>query len=231
MLAVGFASCKKEGCTDPLATNFDSDAKDNDGSCVYAPIADTDGPEIEIKSPSGTLEIERTISLEVDFLDLNELNTGTRREGVFGAIYWWMVKVGFAIAGAFSGLIIWIVGFNSELPTTEQVGAVEGLHMLKLAQPAVDAALEHGAALAVCRTLPLAVDDKQAAQAQAVGFFYKLENLAPRTLDRHAVGAIPAFADCRHHLGTRGVLGVRCYRILEVDNRTAAAARIRDLSG
>lgn len=27
--------CKKEGCTDPVATNYDSKAKKNDGSCVY----------------------------------------------------------------------------------------------------------------------------------------------------------------------------------------------------
>lgn len=69
------------------------------------------------------------MSMTADIIDVDELNTGLRREGIFGAIYWWMVKVGFAIAGAFSGLIIWLVGFNSELPTTDQVGAVEGLHI------------------------------------------------------------------------------------------------------
>ncbi len=68
------------------------------------------------------------MSMTADVIDIDELNSGKRREGIFGAIYWWMVKVGFAIAGAFSGLIIWLVGFNSELPTTEQIGAVEGLH-------------------------------------------------------------------------------------------------------
>lgn len=28
-------SCKKEGCTDSVAENFDSKAKEDDGSCVY----------------------------------------------------------------------------------------------------------------------------------------------------------------------------------------------------
>ena len=32
---------------------------------------------------------------------MDELDSGKRREGVFGAIYWWMVKFGFAIAGLF----------------------------------------------------------------------------------------------------------------------------------
>lgn len=30
-----FLSCKKEGCTDSQATNYDPDAKDDNGSCVY----------------------------------------------------------------------------------------------------------------------------------------------------------------------------------------------------
>ncbi|MGB5499804.1 MAG: MFS transporter, partial [Maribacter sp.] len=56
------------------------------------------------------------------------LNSGKRREGIFGAIYWWMVKVGFAIAGALSGLIIAVVGFNPDLAATEQQSAIDGLH-------------------------------------------------------------------------------------------------------
>ena len=33
--AVIFASCKKEGCTDVDATNYYSDAKKDDGTCMY----------------------------------------------------------------------------------------------------------------------------------------------------------------------------------------------------
>jgi len=68
------------------------------------------------------------MSMTADILDIDELNTGLRREGIFGAIYWWMVKVGFAIAGGLSGIIIAIVGFNPELATVDQQGAVDGLH-------------------------------------------------------------------------------------------------------
>ena len=68
------------------------------------------------------------MSMTADVIDIDELNTGKRREGTFGAIYWWMVKVGYAIAGALSGVIIWFVGFNSDLPTVDQQGAVNGLH-------------------------------------------------------------------------------------------------------
>ncbi|MGB5436086.1 MAG: MFS transporter, partial [Maribacter sp.] len=68
------------------------------------------------------------MSMTADVIDIDELKSGKRREGIFGAIYWWMVKVGFAIAGALSGVIIGIVGFNPDLATTEQQGAVDGLH-------------------------------------------------------------------------------------------------------
>jgi GPH family glycoside/pentoside/hexuronide:cation symporter len=77
------------------------------------------------------------MSMTADILDIDELNTGLRREGIFGAIYWWMVKVGFAIAGGLSGIIIAVVGFNPELATVDQQGAVDGLHAFFCFFPAV----------------------------------------------------------------------------------------------
>ena len=66
--------------------------------------------------------------MTADVIDIDEINTGKRREGIFGAIYWWMVKVGFGIAGALSGIIITTVGFNPDLATLDQQSAVDGLH-------------------------------------------------------------------------------------------------------
>lgn len=53
------------------------------------------------------------MSMTSDVIDIDELNTGKRREGIFGAIYWWMVKFGLAIAGLLSGLILSMVEFES----------------------------------------------------------------------------------------------------------------------
>ena len=68
------------------------------------------------------------MSMTADVIDLDELNTGLRREGVFGAIYWWMVKFGFAIAGLLSGLILSIIGFNADAASQSE-GAVIGLRI------------------------------------------------------------------------------------------------------
>jgi len=66
------------------------------------------------------------MSMTADVIDMDEINTGLRREGTFGAIYWWMVKFGFAIAGGLSGAIMSIVGFDSGVATQPE-GAIEGL--------------------------------------------------------------------------------------------------------
>jgi len=66
------------------------------------------------------------MSMTADVIDLDELNNGKRREGTFGAIYWWMVKFGFAIAGGLSGVIMSSVGFDSGSQVQPE-GAVEGL--------------------------------------------------------------------------------------------------------
>ncbi|MCG8373085.1 MAG: MFS transporter [Balneolales bacterium] len=65
------------------------------------------------------------MSMTADVIDLDELLNGDRREGIFGAIYWWMVKFGFAIAGGLSGLILSIVGFSPDaLPGPLEIGEV-----------------------------------------------------------------------------------------------------------
>lgn len=68
------------------------------------------------------------MSMTADICDLDELNTGKRREAIFGAIYWWMVKFGYAIAGLLSGLIMALVSFTPDAPSQPE-GAVTGLRL------------------------------------------------------------------------------------------------------
>ncbi len=62
------------------------------------------------------------------FVILTNLNYGQRREGIFGAIYWWMVKFGLAIAGLLSGLIMSMLDFTPRAATQPE-GAVDGLRI------------------------------------------------------------------------------------------------------
>ncbi len=68
------------------------------------------------------------MSMTADVCDLDELKSGKRREGIFGAIYWWMVKFGFAIAGLLSGAILSVVGFDATAETQSE-SAITGLRL------------------------------------------------------------------------------------------------------
>lgn len=54
-------------------------------------------------------------SMMADVVDLDELNTGERREGMYGSIYWWVVKLGMAAALAGGGFLLNATGFDVRL--------------------------------------------------------------------------------------------------------------------
>lgn len=54
-------------------------------------------------------------SMIADVCDLDELQTSERREGMFGSIYWWVVKLGMALALAAGGFLLNATGFDVEL--------------------------------------------------------------------------------------------------------------------
>ncbi|MDZ4103786.1 MAG: MFS transporter [Hydrogenophaga sp.] len=76
------------------------------------------------------------MSMTADVCDLDELATGKRREGIFGAIYWWMVKFGFAIAGLLSGAIMAMVAFTPGAAMQPE-GAVDGLRLFYSGVPII----------------------------------------------------------------------------------------------
>ncbi len=53
------------------------------------------------------------MSMTADVCDLDELMNGMpRKEGTFGAIYWWMVKLGQGLALVLGGLVLKFIGFD-----------------------------------------------------------------------------------------------------------------------
>jgi len=79
------------------------------------------------------------MSMTADVCDLDELNNGERREGMFGAVYWWMVKLGTALAMLTSGVVLQMVGFDESIT----VQSAETLVSLRIA----DIIIPIGAAL------------------------------------------------------------------------------------
>jgi len=81
------------------------------------------------------------MSMTADVCDLDELENGMpRKEGTFGAIYWWMVKLGQALALVLGGLVLKIVGFDQNAA----MQSAETLTKLRLADiiiPAITAGL------------------------------------------------------------------------------------------
>ena len=81
------------------------------------------------------------MSMTADVCDLDELRNGMpRKEGTFGAIYWWMVKLGQAIALVLGGLVLKVVGFdqNAAMQTAE---TMINLRIADIVIPAVTAGL------------------------------------------------------------------------------------------
>ncbi len=54
-------------------------------------------------------------SMIADVVDVDELETHERREGMFGSIFWWMVKLGMAAALAGGGYLLNATGFDVAL--------------------------------------------------------------------------------------------------------------------
>lgn len=81
------------------------------------------------------------MSMTADVCDLDELRNGMpRKEGTFGAIYWWMVKLGQGLALVLGGLVLKMVGFDQNAA----VQTADTIHNLRLADiiiPAITAAL------------------------------------------------------------------------------------------
>jgi GPH family glycoside/pentoside/hexuronide:cation symporter len=81
------------------------------------------------------------MSMTADVCDLDELRNGMpRKEGTFGAIYWWMVKLGQALALVTGGLVLKIVGFdqNAGMQTADTISK---LRLADIIIPALTAGL------------------------------------------------------------------------------------------
>lgn len=81
------------------------------------------------------------MSMTADVCDLDELENGMpRKEGTYAAIYWWMVKLGQALALVLGGLILKIVGFDPN-ETQQTLETMNNLRIADIVIPSLTAAL------------------------------------------------------------------------------------------
>jgi len=74
-------------------------------------------------------------SMMADVCDLDELLTGQRREGMFGSIYWWVVKLGMAAALAASGFLLNVTGFDVSLRGAQTDDAIQMMRLFDVVIP------------------------------------------------------------------------------------------------
>lgn len=81
------------------------------------------------------------MSMTADVCDLDELYNGLpRKEGTFGAIYWWMVKLGQGIALVLGGLVLKLVGFDQSL-AVQTIDTLTNLRLADITIPTIAGAL------------------------------------------------------------------------------------------
>lgn len=77
------------------------------------------------------------MSMTADVCDYDELKNGMpRKEALFGAVYWWMVKLGTSLALFLSGVILSSVGFDQNAQAQAE-STITALRMADIIVPAV----------------------------------------------------------------------------------------------
>ncbi len=80
-------------------------------------------------------------SMIADVCDLDELQSHERREGMFGSIYWWVVKLGMAAALAIGGVLLNATGFDVALGGDQAAQTILLMRLFDVAVPVATSAI------------------------------------------------------------------------------------------
>jgi GPH family glycoside/pentoside/hexuronide:cation symporter len=80
-------------------------------------------------------------AMVADVVDLDELKTHQRREGMFGSIFWWVVKLGMSAALLAGGYLLNATGFDVELEGNQSPRAILLLRLFDIIVPIIASAI------------------------------------------------------------------------------------------
>ncbi len=80
-------------------------------------------------------------SMVCDVVDADELQTNERREGMYGSIFWWVVKLGQAAAFAAGGVLLNMTGFDIDLAGAQTPEAIVRMRLLDAFVPCAASAI------------------------------------------------------------------------------------------
>jgi GPH family glycoside/pentoside/hexuronide:cation symporter len=100
-------------------------------------------------------------SMMADIVDLDELETNERREGMYGSIYWWVVKLGMTAALAGGGFLLNATGFKVELGGAQSASTITWLRLCDAFIPVI------ASAIAIWAVATLGIDQQVAEKTRA----------------------------------------------------------------
>jgi GPH family glycoside/pentoside/hexuronide:cation symporter len=80
-------------------------------------------------------------SMIADVVDVDEIETHERREGMYGSIFWWMVKLGLSAALAMSGYVLNATGFDVDLGPDQSTHTLTLMRLADIGIPVVTSAI------------------------------------------------------------------------------------------
>lgn len=101
-------------------------------------------------------------SMVADVCDLDERETGHRREGMFGSIFWWVVKLGMALALGVSGFLLNATGFDVNNGGDQPQNTLFLMRLFDVAVPIVASAI----AIWVVASYPITEEKARSVRAE-----------------------------------------------------------------
>jgi GPH family glycoside/pentoside/hexuronide:cation symporter len=80
-------------------------------------------------------------AMVADVVDADELETHQRREGMYGSIFWWVVKLGSAVALAVGGFLLNATGFDVALGGDQAASTIFQMRILDIGIPVATSAI------------------------------------------------------------------------------------------